>query len=80
MHEVVTIETPGLGDRSYLIHDGGTAVVVDPQRDIDRVLQVAETSGVRISPCAGDAYPQRLRHRRAGAGPGHGRGLRGGRR
>ena len=49
MHEVVTIETPGLGDRSYLIHDGRTAVVVDPQRDIDRVLQVAETSGVRIS-------------------------------
>jgi len=49
MHEVVTIETPGLGDRSYLIHDGGTAVVIDPQRDIDRMLQVAETSGVRIS-------------------------------
>ena len=49
MHEVVMIETSGLGDRSYLIHDGGTAVVVDPQRDIDRVLQVAETSGVRIS-------------------------------
>jgi hydroxyacylglutathione hydrolase len=40
---------PGLGDRSYLIHDGGTAVVIDPQRDIDRVLQVAETSGVQIS-------------------------------
>ena len=49
MHEVVTIETPGLGDRSYLIHDGGTAVVIDPQRDIGRVLQVAETAGVRIS-------------------------------
>jgi hydroxyacylglutathione hydrolase len=49
MHEVVTIETPGLGDRSYLIHDGGTAVVIDPQRDIDRVLQAAQTSGVRIS-------------------------------
>jgi glyoxylase-like metal-dependent hydrolase (beta-lactamase superfamily II) len=49
MYEVVTIETPGLGDRSYLIHDGGTAVVIDPQRDIDRVLQAAQTSGVRIS-------------------------------
>ena len=35
MREVVTIETPGLGDRSYLIHDGETAVVIDPQRDID---------------------------------------------
>jgi hydroxyacylglutathione hydrolase len=49
MHEVVTIETPGLGDRSYLVHDGRTAMVVDPQRDIDRMLQAAESSGVQIS-------------------------------
>src|ERR1700690_3695621 len=49
MHEVVTIETPGLGDRSYLAHDGETAVVIDPQRDIDRVLAAAESAGVRIS-------------------------------
>jgi hydroxyacylglutathione hydrolase len=49
MHEIVTIETPGLGDRSYLIHDGRAAMVIDPQRDIDRVLQAAEASGVRIS-------------------------------
>ncbi|MGD0608339.1 MAG: molybdopterin-dependent oxidoreductase [Streptosporangiaceae bacterium] len=46
MHEVVTIETPGLGDRSYLIHDGRLAVVIDPQRDIGRMLQAA---GARIS-------------------------------
>jgi hydroxyacylglutathione hydrolase len=49
MHEVVTIETAGLGDRSYLIHDGITAVVVDPQRDIDRVLHAAQSSQVRIT-------------------------------
>src|ERR1039457_3339764 len=49
MHEVVTVETPGLGDRSYLIHDGGTAVVIDPQRDIDRMLQAAQAAGARIS-------------------------------
>ena len=49
MHEVVNIETPGLGDRSHLIHDGRAAMVIDPQRDIDRVLQAAEASGVRIS-------------------------------
>jgi hydroxyacylglutathione hydrolase len=49
MHQIVTIETPGLGDRSYLIHDGRTAMVIDPQRDIDRVLQAAESSGVQIS-------------------------------
>jgi hypothetical protein len=31
MPEVVTIATPALGDRSYLIHDETRAVVVDPQ-------------------------------------------------
>ncbi|MGH3189284.1 MAG: MBL fold metallo-hydrolase [Streptosporangiaceae bacterium] len=49
MHEVVTIETSGLGDRSYLIHDGEAAVVVDPQRDIDRVLHAAQAAGVRVT-------------------------------
>ena len=49
MHAVVTIETPSLGDRSYLIHDGAVAVVVDPQRDIGRVLAVAESRHVRIT-------------------------------
>ena len=43
------IETPSLGDRSYLAHDGEVAVVVDPQRDIDRVLAVAEAEGVLIT-------------------------------
>ena len=49
MPEVVTIETPGLGDRSYLVHDGSQAVVVDPQRDIGRVLAAAGAAGVRIT-------------------------------
>lgn len=47
--EVVTIETPELGDRSYLFHDRSTALAVDPQRDIDRTLAAAEAAGVRIS-------------------------------
>ena len=46
---VVPVETPSLGDRSYLAHDGDVAVVVDPQRDIDRMLAVAEREGVRIT-------------------------------
>ena len=37
---VTVIETSELGDRSYVVHDGGVAVVVDPQRDLDRVEQV----------------------------------------
>ena len=44
-----TIETPGLGDRSYLATDGTVAVVVDPQRDIDRVLALAAELDVRIT-------------------------------
>jgi hydroxyacylglutathione hydrolase len=49
VHNVVTIETTGLGDRSYLAHDGEHAVVIDPQRDIDRVLTAAEAAAVRIT-------------------------------
>ncbi|OBA61964.1 MBL fold metallo-hydrolase [Mycobacterium sp. 1100029.7] len=40
--DVRIIETSGLGDRSYLVSDGNVAVVVDPQRDIDRVLELVD--------------------------------------
>jgi hydroxyacylglutathione hydrolase len=49
MVSIVAIETPSLGDRSYLVHDGTVAFVVDPQRDIDRILAAAERAGVRIT-------------------------------
>lgn len=49
MFEIDTIETSSLGDRSYLASDGEVAVVVDPQRDIDRVLPLVEDRGVRVS-------------------------------
>jgi len=49
MAHVVTIETPSLGDRSYLVHDGEVGVVVDAQRDIDRFLDAAAEAGVRIT-------------------------------
>lgn len=49
MVAIVPIDTPSLGDRSYLAHDGEVALVVDPQRDVDRVLAVAEREGVRIT-------------------------------
>ena len=38
--EIIIIDTPTLGDRGYIAHDGKTALVVDPQRDIDRVDQI----------------------------------------
>ncbi|MDT0188561.1 rhodanese-like domain-containing protein [Microbacterium sp. ARD31] len=46
---ILPIETPTLGDRSYLVHDGEVAFVVDPQRDIDRVLDLLEEHGVRLT-------------------------------
>ena len=46
---IVPIETPTLGDRSYLVHDGRVAFVVDPQRDIDRVLTLLDEHGVRLT-------------------------------
>ncbi|HEX7106015.1 MAG TPA: rhodanese-like domain-containing protein [Acidothermaceae bacterium] len=49
MLEIIPIDTPTLGDRSYLVHDGEIAFVVDPQRDIDRVIDIAESRGVRIT-------------------------------
>ncbi|MDO3635004.1 MBL fold metallo-hydrolase [Mycolicibacterium arseniciresistens] len=47
--DVSIIETSGLGDRSYLVSQGDTAVVIDPQRDIDRVLDLATDRGVQIT-------------------------------
>jgi len=46
---VLPLETPTLGDRSYLVHDGEVAFVVDPQRDIDRVLTLLAEHDVRLT-------------------------------
>lgn len=47
--EIVTISTPDLGDRSYIVATGQTAVVIDPQRDIDRVLAIVADRGWGVS-------------------------------
>ena len=49
MVEVLPIDTPTLGDRSYLVHDGDVALVIDPQRDTDRVTALAAEHRVRIT-------------------------------
>ncbi|MBA2574334.1 MAG: MBL fold metallo-hydrolase [Nocardioidaceae bacterium] len=46
MLHVEVIETTVLGDRSYIAHDGSVAVVVDPQRDLDRVEAVLSNLGL----------------------------------
>jgi hydroxyacylglutathione hydrolase len=47
--EILTIETPSLGDRSYVVTDGEVAAVIDPQRDIDRVFELTEPRGLKIT-------------------------------
>src|SRR6202050_2466845 len=49
MIEITTIQTPSLGDRSYLATDGVVALVVDPQRDIDRVLALVGSRGLTVT-------------------------------
>jgi len=46
--QVHTISTPSLGDRSYLLTDGEVALVVDPQRDVDRVHALLDELGVTL--------------------------------
>jgi hydroxyacylglutathione hydrolase len=47
--EIDVIDTPSLGDRGYLATDGSVALVVDPQRDFDRVLALARARGVEVT-------------------------------
>src|SRR4051812_43644267 len=52
--QLVTVETPWLGNRSYVVIDGGSAdgrphaLAVDPPRDIDRVNAVLEQFGAAL--------------------------------
>jgi len=47
--DIIVIETPQLGDRSYLVHDGAVALIIDPQRDTDRLDAAAREAGVSIT-------------------------------
>jgi hydroxyacylglutathione hydrolase len=46
---VDAIDVPGLGNRGYLTGGAHHAVVVDPPRDIDRVIEAAARRGARIT-------------------------------
>ena len=43
--DVISIDTPNLGDRSYVVGRGSSAIVIDPQRDIDRVTEILDERG-----------------------------------
>jgi glyoxylase-like metal-dependent hydrolase (beta-lactamase superfamily II)/rhodanese-related sulfurtransferase len=47
--QVEIISTEELGDRSYVVHDGAVAVVIDPQRDLDRVTILLDRLGLTLS-------------------------------
>ena len=46
---VTPIRTPSLGDTSYVVSDGTAAIVVDPQRDIDRFEEPIDRLGLELS-------------------------------
>jgi hydroxyacylglutathione hydrolase len=46
--EIHTIRTAGLGDATYLLEHDGIGVLIDPQRDVDRFLNVIEQRGARL--------------------------------
>ncbi|MDJ0395635.1 MBL fold metallo-hydrolase [Rhodococcus sp. G-MC3] len=47
--DIAIIDTSSLGDRSYLISHDGVAVVIDPQRDIDRIYALAQEKNAAIT-------------------------------
>ncbi len=50
--KIIKIDTPTLGDRSYLVHDGTTALIIDPQRDIDRLNDLLSSENVNLGAVA----------------------------
>jgi hypothetical protein len=38
---VIPLDSSGLGDRSYIAHDGSAALVVDPLRDRPEIVEIA---------------------------------------
>jgi hydroxyacylglutathione hydrolase len=44
-----TIYTPGVAHLSYILGDGGQAAVIDPRRDLDVYLDIAQREGARIT-------------------------------
>jgi hydroxyacylglutathione hydrolase len=45
--QVEVVSTDELGDRSYVVHDGEVAIIVDPQRDLDRIEAVLAERSLR---------------------------------
>jgi hydroxyacylglutathione hydrolase len=46
--ELEVLVTPSLGDNSFLVASGGDAALVDPQRDVERFLSLAESRDLKV--------------------------------
>jgi hydroxyacylglutathione hydrolase len=46
--EIRSIRTPGLGDATYVLMHEGTGLIVDPQRDVNRFLDVTDAADVQV--------------------------------
>lgn len=45
---VIPIDIPELGNRSYLVHDGAAAIVIDPSRRTKQIIDIAKKENVTI--------------------------------
>ncbi len=46
--QITNLRTPGLGDATYVMSHEGTSLLVDPQRDVDRFLDAAGDTTMRM--------------------------------
>ena len=47
--DIHSFRTPGLGDSTYVLEHDGAAILVDPQRDVDRFLGAIEDRGLHLA-------------------------------
>jgi glyoxylase-like metal-dependent hydrolase (beta-lactamase superfamily II)/rhodanese-related sulfurtransferase len=47
--DITGFRTPGLGDSTYVLTHDGAALLVDPQRDVDRFLGTLEDDGIELA-------------------------------
>jgi len=47
--DIHSFRTPGLGDSTYVLEHEGAAILVDPQRDIDRFLALVDDKGLHLT-------------------------------
>ena len=59
--KIEQFEVAGLAQYSYIVSDGGEAVGIDPERDVERYIAYAQREGVDDQDGGRDPYPRRLR-------------------